>query len=190
MRESHLWYELDLGDGRPRRELGHGLQLRRATEADIQAIGRLPEADSVPALRRGLAAGHELWVVTTHDGQPAFACWMHRCRTPVTAAAGGWLELPPGVACLEDSVTAPRLRGNGIAPAAWCAIAERAEAEGLSTLVMKVETGNSPSRRAVAKAGFREAAAMTLERTGRRKRASLTPMNGGVGAQLARRFQR
>ena len=190
MRERHLWYELDVQNGRPRHELADRLQLRRATEADVQAIGRLPEADSVPALRRGLAVGHELWVVTHRDGQPAFACWMHRGSTPVAAAADGWLELPPGVACLEDTVTAPELRGNGIAPAAWCAIADRIAAEGIRTLVMKIETGNSPSRRAVAKAGFREAAEMTLDRTGPLRRASLTPRNGGVGPLLAARFRR
>lgn len=190
MRERHLWYELDVQNGEPRHELRDGLQLRHATEADIQAIGRLPEADSVPALRRGLAAGHELWVVTGYNGRPAFASWMHRGSTPVAAAADGWLELPPGVACLEDSVTAPELRGRGIAPAAWCAIAERIAAEGLSTLVMKIEADNSPSRRAVTKAGFREAAEMTLDRTGPLRRASLTPRNGGVGRQLAARFRR
>lgn len=185
--EAHIWYSLDLGEDRPRRELPEGLVLRLATEADFPAIEALPGADPVHALRRGLAAGHELWVVD--DGERlAFCCWIHLGVAPVLAARHGSLVLPAGVVCLEDSVTSPDFRGRGVAPGAWAAIADRFAAAGYSAVITKVETDNQPSRRAVEKAGFREIATMRLERRGFTTRVTVVPGDGALGYELASRI--
>jgi GNAT superfamily N-acetyltransferase len=185
--EAHVWYSLDLGADRPRRELPEGLVLRRATESDLRAIEALPGAEPVHALRRGLTAGHELWIVD--DGErTAFCCWIHLGVAPVLAARHGSLVLPAGVVCLEDSVTSPEFRGRGIAPAAWAAIGDRFELAGYSAVVTKVETDNQPSRRAVEKAGFREIATMRLARRGLMTRVTVVPGEGALGVELAGRL--
>jgi GNAT superfamily N-acetyltransferase len=99
------------------------------------------------------AAGGELWLV--RDGENVvFACWIFPERTPVGDAPGGWLTLPPGVQCLEDSVAAPAARGRGIAPATWALVADVLERRGAETLVTKVSDDNTGTQRAIAKAGF------------------------------------
>ena len=182
--ERHTWYELDLGTERPRPALAEGLLLRLAEEPDLARVAALPEATTVPVMRRLRAAGHQLWIV---DGSGAlgFACWIFRAHAPVAAARGRWIDLPESVVCLEDSLTAPEVRGRGIAPGAWCALADQLRGEGVRTLVTKAEQWNEPSHRALAKAGFRETAQMTLDRRWGRSRVTVTPLNGGTGPLLA-----
>jgi RimJ/RimL family protein N-acetyltransferase len=183
-RERHLWYELDARGPRPSRELPAGFVLRQASDRDLSAIGALPEADSVPAMRRWRAHGHELWMVESDGGEVAFACWIFRERAPVAAAAGGWIDLPATIVCFEDSLTARSFRGRGIAPGAWCELADRLRDEGVEVIVTKVEVWNEPSRRAVAKAGFREIATMALDRRFGRRRVAVTPAGGATGPLL------
>jgi ribosomal protein S18 acetylase RimI-like enzyme len=185
--ESHIWYGLDLNGDRPRRDLPDGLELRRATDADLGSAERLPGAEPATAMRRGLSQGHELWVVCEGD-RMAFVCWVHLSTAPVLAAPGGQLELPEGVACLEDSVTSPDYRGRGVAPGAWCGIADALAATGYTSMVTKVETDNVPSRRAVEKAGFREIATMRLARRWPTTRVSLVAADGQLGLELANRL--
>lgn len=164
LEEEHVWYELSLESELPLRELEPGLRL---VEAEAE---QLPLLDALPTLPPSEAAklregGGRLFLVLDGD-EPLFACWIYERRTPVLAAPGGWLDLPPGVACLEDSVTAAAARGRGIAPAAWSALAALLREEGVGALITKVGVENVPSRRAVEKAGFREAALMRLRRVG------------------------
>jgi RimJ/RimL family protein N-acetyltransferase len=158
--------------------------LRPAEESDLAQIAALPEATNVPVMRRLRAEGHELWIVGGNAGV-VFACWIFRGRAPVAAAKGRWIEIPDSVICLEDSLTAPAFRGRGIAPGAWCALADRLGDEGVRAIVTKTEYLNRPSRRALAKTGFREIAEMTLDREWGRSRVAVSPDGDGSGQLLA-----
>jgi len=183
--ERHTWYELDLRTSSAGLALPEDLALRLAEDADLVQIATLPEATTVPVMRRLRAEGHELWIVDG-SGVVAFMCWIFRARAPVAAAKGHWIALPDSVVCVEDSLTAPAFRGQGIAPGVWCALAERLQCEGVQAIVTKVEHWNQPSHRAVDKAGFRETAEMTLDREWGRSRVTMTSVGGGTGPLLAR----
>ncbi len=160
--ESHVWYVLDLHECRAM-DMADGYSLRqidRGPEVEPMLI----DVDAEIADAR-LAAGNQFWAVE-HDGEPAFNCFIFFGRTPVRAASGRSLLLPPGTACLEDSVTAADHRGHGIAGAAWCEIAAGLRESGIEVLITKVEVENVPSRKAVEKAGFLPAAVMHLRRRG------------------------
>jgi len=182
--EQHTWYELDLQVSRPRLALPQDLRLRLAEDDDLAQIEALPDTTSVPVMRRLRSEGHQLWIVDGHSGV-GFVCWVFRTRAPVAAAKGRWIDLPDSVVCVEDSLTAPAMRGRGIAPGAWCALADRLEADGVQALVTKVEQWNLPSHRALAKTGFRPTAEMKLDRAWGRSRVAATPLGGGTGALLA-----
>lgn len=173
LREQHVWYELPLDAERRRTALPNGLELVRASDAEVELLDLLPSV-GVAEARRRRAGGADLWLVLD-GGVPLFSCWIFRGRSPALAARGGWFALPDGTACLEDSITAPAARGRGIAPAAWAGVASAVAGDGFARMVTKVETENAASRRAVEKAGFREIAAMTLRRTGPRKRVCVEP---------------
>lgn len=187
LHESHVWYELDLaGPGAGRAP--DGLSVRRASRAEVEVLREIP-ATGVRRARGLLARGGVLWLAF-HEGEPAFSCWTWGDHTPVRVARGGWLALPPHVACLEDSVTAERFRGRGIAPAAWAVIAAAVRAGGARTLVTKVEADNTASRRAVEKTGFRPAARMRTDRTWPRSRVHVTDVTTPTAIALARALER
>jgi RimJ/RimL family protein N-acetyltransferase len=168
--EHHVWFGLDLPHEDGPASLPDGIVLHEGTPADAEAIAFTSLMTTEIADR--LSAGGTLWLARDGDAV-AFCCWTFPRRTPVLAATGGWLELPDGVACLEDSVTAPDHRGRGLAPAAWAIIAARLAAQDLAQLVTKVETTNAPSIRAVEKAHFRRIALMTYRRVGPHERVRL-----------------
>jgi GNAT superfamily N-acetyltransferase len=183
LRETYIWYELDLTSERPRRELPEGARLvSPQSEAELALFDRAANEEPPPRPERA-AAGGLPWVVIA-GGEPAFACWTFLQRTPVSAMPGGWLELPEGVACLEDSVTSPDFRGKGIAPGAWTAAADEVTERGKHAMITKVQEENIPSRRAVEKAGFREVALLDLVRVGPRLRLSVRTDGQGTGRQL------
>jgi ribosomal protein S18 acetylase RimI-like enzyme len=183
--ESHVWYGLELGAPRPRWQLDEGLVLRRAGEHDLDAVSALPDAGSQLALAAALEEGHHLWLVE-EGGTAAFCCWTHWDRAPVAAAPDGWLDLPAGTVCVEDSVTSPAYRGRGVAPAAWCGIADDLADAGQKALITKVEVDNRSSRRAVEKAGFAEVAIMARNRRFTRTRVDVRSVSDGLGSELTR----
>jgi L-amino acid N-acyltransferase YncA len=183
LHERHIWYELDLRAAHPPCHLPGGFESRRADESDLPNVADLPDAAPVSRMRRLRDKGHDLWLVE-RDGAIAFVCWIFRGRAPVTAAKGGWIELPDTIVSLEDSLTVAAFRGRGIAPGAWSAIAEALRAEGVHALITKIEDHNRASRAAVAKAGFREVAEMTLDRDWGRSHVTVSPSTG-TGRLLA-----
>jgi ribosomal protein S18 acetylase RimI-like enzyme len=187
--ERHIWYALALDPPPSADPLPDGFRLRRADRADAARLEDLPTIGRAEAIRR-LDEGAELWLVERAEGA-ALACWIFHGRTPVLAARGGWLDLPPDTACLEDTITSPHCRGRGLAPLAWLLIAAQLGRQGLVTLVTKVAEDNQPSRRAVEKAGFRASASMTLRRFGPVERVAVTPclrdrISGFLVARLVR----
>jgi GNAT superfamily N-acetyltransferase len=182
-REEHVWYQLDVNAERPRREFVEGVRLIRAGADEAHRVEELGQIES--EARERLRAGNDLWLALDDEDRTLFACWTFRSETPVYAAPHGRLELPPGTACLEDSIASPLARGKGIAPASWTAIADALSEEGFEVMITKVTTDNAPSRKAVQKAGFREIAVMKLTRVGPRQQVGLRPM-GGVADAIAR----
>lgn len=189
--ESPIWFQLDLAGDRPRRELPEGMTLRRGTAPDLDGMDpellrvRIDEAHAL--LRR---AGPQLWVVE-EAGQIRFVCWLFHGGTPAATARDAWLELPDGVVCLEDSHASPAVRGRGVAPGAWCALADDLQAQGIDTMITKVGAENVASRRAVEKAGFREVLPMSVRRIGPVWRARATsPPDGPLARTLLERLAR
>lgn len=173
MHERHVWYRLDLKAQRPHIDLPAGIELKRADVADLGLLEQLETIGFVEARRR-LAMGAELWIAH-ESGQAAFSCWIFYDRAPVLAAPGGWLALPEGTACLEDSVTSARYRGRGIAPAVWSCVADALRQEGVTALITKVEESNTPCRRAIAKVGGQQVAEMDFERIWLRPHVQVSP---------------
>ena len=170
--QAHVWYELPLRGERPKRELPPDFDLLRAGEEHLPMLHHLWAIDDDEARRR-LRTHGTLWLVV-NGGRPAFSCWTFRERTPIRAAQGGWLELPSDAVCLEESLTAPDYRGRGVAPGAWCEIADRLADEPAERLVTAVEEDNIPSRKAVEKIGFREIGVARTTKRGRRLSVSVT----------------
>jgi RimJ/RimL family protein N-acetyltransferase len=164
--EHHVWYVLDL-DRVEQLPLAEGYELRLAGDEEVDLIGALDTVSAEEARARH-SAGVQLWLVL-RGAAPAFSCWIYPRETPLRASSSRILELPPGVASLEDSFTDASHRGRGIAGAAWTAIALDLARHGDRVLITKVEVENVPSRRAVEKAGFRAASVMHLRRRGLRE---------------------
>lgn len=149
----YSWYRLDLAAERPRRELEPGLEVtvcRTIAEAGDYAELQPDKARIAP---ERFDARAELWLVR-EGGAVLFACWIFVDRTPVGDAPGGWQPLPPGVYCLEDSITEEAARGRGVAPGTWTLVADDLARRGAAALITKVEDDNDASRRAIAKVGF------------------------------------
>lgn len=85
-------------------------------------------------------------------------------------------------------VTAPGARGKGIATAAWILVGEELKRAGYTTLVAKIETANTASKRVAEKAGFHPVAVMQHERTGVRRNTAVRALGGGLGDELAARL--
>lgn len=167
VKEAHKWYEWPIADAPVGDGVPEGMSLVRADAASAVIAEEMQ--GSPEEMADLLRAGHDLWIVRDGD-RCAFSCWTFNHRTPVLAARGGWMELPDGAVCLEDSATDPGYRGRGIAPAAWRDIARKLRGEGARTIVTKIATDNVPSQKAVAKVGFREIGTMRLDRVLMRSR--------------------
>jgi ribosomal protein S18 acetylase RimI-like enzyme len=189
LREEHIWYELLLQDDRRRRPMPAGLVLVEADQRQRRLAAQMEGGPGRRQLDEFSRVGGQLWVVL--DGErAAFTCWIFPKLAPALAAPGGWLELPAGTVCLEDSATSPDHRGRGIAPAAWSRIADVMADRGTASVITKVAVDNVPSRRAVTKAGFTEVAQMRLLRVGGRNLVRVKPLGTSMSAQLAERLDR
>jgi GNAT superfamily N-acetyltransferase len=165
LRQSHVWFALDLAGRGAAPDLPDGLRLIRAGEAHVDGLDALGSFGPESARAR-LAEGALLWLVLTDDATPVSAAWSFDGSVPTVAARGGTVALPEGVAALEDVVTAEAHRGRGIGPAAWAQIADRMRRRGARCLVTVVEEANAPSRTAMEKAGFRAFALTEHRRLG------------------------
>jgi len=159
------WYRLDLARERPRRGLGHGLELRRGTAADAAGVAQLLGSRHVPVFTdfdviERLKSGTELWIVTDGD-RVAFACWVFHRKVRFHNAVA---TLPPATVLLEDSVLSPDFRGRSIPPGAWSGLADGLEARGCAVMRTKVDVANTEALWAFRRTGFREVADMEVVR--------------------------
>lgn len=181
--EVHVWYRLPLAPTPVAAQLPPSVELRQGGLSDLEEYAALGQATE-SAARERMDRGAELWLALDERGRAAFACWLFTNATPVSAAPGGWMRLPPRVVCLEDSITSPAHRGRGIAPRVWSHLANRMARQGYADLITKVERENAASRRAVIKAGFRGFAAMRFQRRPGARRVQLWTDGTALGAQL------
>ena len=153
LRETHVWYRLDLSGEPAQLQLRPGLELVSAAGAGLSLLEQLPMGGRYGTATR-LEMGAGPWIVREGD-RAVFGCWVFPDRAPVAAARGGTIPLPSGTACIDDVVTIPEYRGHGIAPAALATLASRLRNQGTDALASKVEETNAASRRAFEKAEFR-----------------------------------
>ncbi|WP_119068513.1 GNAT family N-acetyltransferase [Rubrobacter indicoceani] len=174
--ETHVWYELEVDQDFPTREMPEGAKLVRATEAQT---GLLADLDTVSpeGARERIRNGNELWITLIGE-ELSLACWIFPDSTPVLAAPGGWMRLPDGIVCLEDSIASPRVRGRGIGPATWSELGLIMRERGLRSIITKIRDDNAASRKAVAKCGFREIATTRYARKGLTRYASAKHSEG------------
>ncbi len=181
-----IWYAMDLhAPERPRRALAREFELRQGTVEDIALLRQLPSDPEVveitpKVVADRLGSGATLWLVT-RGSRTAFACWNFYPAAPLDGARDGVSLLPPDVVVLEDSISSPDFRGRGVAPGAWTAIADANRDGGLRLMVTKVDVRNASSRKAVEKAGFREAARLHLAGPIWRVRIRVTLRDGAFG---------
>ena len=166
--ETHVWYQLGRASA-PAADLPPDSELVRfaGDQTDgLTGLGLIGADLDIAAQR--LRDGAELWVVVRAD-DALFECFTYRQQAPIAGAPGGAIEVPDGMAIIEDVITAVPHRGRGIAPAALGSVATRLAEAGADTVLAKVERDNRASRRAFRKAGFR-----TLARMRRRTRGPVT----------------
>lgn len=186
-RETYIWFERELSAPPPAPSRQDEFELVAVTDAELDEFHQLGST-TVDQTRGYREHGGQPWLARL-GGAAAFACWIHPRETPLSALRSGFMSLPAGTACLEDSVTAPAFRGRGVAPRAWEALAARYRDDGLRSLVTKVLDSNHPSCKAVGKAGFTEVARMHVRQNGPwvRLRAEATA-DAGSGPLLVERL--
>src|SRR6476646_7667973 len=188
LRESLVWYRLDVPFSGDRIPLPPGIAVIRATEHDLHLLEDLPSVGRRLARAR-LAHGADLWIAH-ESGAAAFCCWIFRDQIPSLALRRGWLELPPRTVALHESIASPRYRGRGIASATWSTVIEALSGEPIESIITNIRERDIPWRRAVERVGFRAVASMQLFRIGGCSRVTLhlheeTEMTGFLAAQLA-----
>lgn len=189
LRESHVWYGLDLHAGGPRIDMPPGIRLIRAGVGQVGLLEQLPTVSAGEARRR-LGDGADLWMALERD-RAVFACWSFRDRMPACADHRESFDLPAGVIGLDDAVTSPSERGRHIAPASWSAIVRELGRGGARAVLTRVEETNVSCRRAIETVGFRAVASMEFERIGGWCSLDVQSYEtDGVGAFLAARLGR
>lgn len=184
LRERHVWYRLDLPYTASPPPLPEGIYLQQAGRDELPLLKQLETVGRFEAECR-ISAGADLWIV--RDGAVAASSfWIFWDQSPVLAAAHGWMSLPEGTVCLEDTITAPVYRGRGLAPAAWAQVAVQLSEQGVSSIITKIEEQNAPSRRAVEKIGFQAVAVMDLERVWMMRHVEVDPRADDQAARYLR----
>lgn len=138
------------------------LAFREATEADAESYARDVGTDSAQTFRSRLTPGTRCFVVEA-DGRLLHASWITTERSWAREIRG-WLVPPAGDAYIYESFTHPDARGRGIYPFALAHILAMLRKEGVGRAWIAVEEHNPPSRRAIDKAGFTFAFAVSYRR--------------------------
>jgi hypothetical protein len=163
----------------PEGALPDGFELVEATAADLPLLGRLGAGFDRAA--GFLAAGHRLWLVRRGD-TVAFSAWTFIGEAPTDASPTGWIPLPDGVVCQEDTNVHPDFRGRGLAGVASQLIAARLFRSGVADrFVTAILDMNTASRQVGAKSAAREFAVVRVDKIG------LVRWRGGWRERLADR---
>ena len=184
--EDHVWCMLDLAGARPAPQLSAGITLIRAEAAPRDWLGQLSNVPASVAEAR-IQRGHDLWLAL-RDERMLFSMWVFRGTTPTIAAPDGEILLPDGVVCFEDVQTVADMRGRGIAPAAFAAVADSLAEAHVEQVVAKIAVQNEASIRAFEKAGFQQVSVMHFRRHGRRRRTWFDRRHGTLAGVFADRL--
>ena len=188
LQETHVWYELALGDERPKRSLSPEFELVRGDHSHLPLLDQLPDTPPEVVAKQRMDEGADLWLVLEGE-QVAFVCWIFHGSMPMLAAPENRLLLAPEIVCLEDSVASTAYRGRGVAPAAWSGIAEALQQTGAKYIITKIGESNVASRRAIVKSGFHESASMHFRLVGFQRRTTVQPGSGATADWLAKQLQ-
>ncbi len=118
--------------------------------------------DSPASFARRLSEATRCWLVIG-DGKIAHASWTTTAAA-WTREVARYFHPPPGDGYIYESFTSPEVRGRGIYPFALAGMLARMGVEGIDRLWVGVEADNSPSIRAIEKAGFKAAFEVTYGR--------------------------
>lgn len=142
-------------DGAIARKTEEPLELVKATAADGKDYERFIGTDSALTFAARLSHETNCWLIRGR-GIVLHATW--------TTAGAAWTReiqrlfvSPPGSAYIYESFTRADARGLGLYPYALVGIGERLAAEGITKLYVGVEVDNTPSLKAITKAGFEPA---------------------------------
>ncbi|MGH2754007.1 MAG: GNAT family N-acetyltransferase [Actinomycetota bacterium] len=169
----------------PMERPGDGMLLREAAPDDGPRYSRDIGTDTDKSFRGRLAPDVMCFVVEG-EGRFLHASWVTTTGA-WTREIGAFLAPPVGDAYVYESFTRADARGRGIYPFALAGIVTTMAQRGTQSIWVGVEAANTPSRKAIAKAGFEEA--FTL-RFGRRLGKVTTKEATGPRAERARHFVR
>ena len=128
------------------------LHFRETHRADAEAYALWIGTDSPTTFAQRLSTSTRCFVVTSEE-RFVHASWVTTAGA-WTRELGRYVSPPPGDAYIYESFTRSEVRGRGVYPFALRNIAARLGEEGVEKLWVAVEKGNSPSVKAVTKAGF------------------------------------
>ena len=156
-----------------------GLTFRRAVPADGLRYAHDVGTDSATTLAARLA--DDVMCFLVEDGERILhASWV--------TTSGAWtreiqtlLRPPQGDAYVYESFTRADARGRGIYPFALAGMVTYLADAGIRRVWVGVEAGNTPSRRAIAKAGFEEGFKVRFSR--RRSRLKVDPPTGPLATE-------
>ena len=174
---------LNVRDAGPLERPGEGLALRAARPEDGDRYARDIGTDTARSFRARLAPDVMCFVVEEGDRflhsswVTSSAAWTREIRA--------YLCPPQGDVYVYESFTRADARGRGIYPFALAGILKEMSARGIGKVWVGVESGNVPSRKAIAKAAFEEA--FTI-RFGRRRWRLRVDEPRGPQAEQARHF--
>lgn len=128
------------------------LSFRPATTEDAAAYARDIATDSVRTFRWRLSESTKCYLVES-DGRLLHASWV-TTGSAWTAELDAFVSPPPGDAYIYESFTLPETRGRGIYPFALRNVCADLASRGIPRAWIAVEATNTPSVRAITKAGF------------------------------------
>jgi ribosomal protein S18 acetylase RimI-like enzyme len=148
--------------GKTQRKTDEPLRLARATGDDADDYEIFVGTDSARTFARRLSRDTDCWLIRGR-GMILHATW--------TTSGAAWtgeirrfFVAPPQAAYIYESFTRPDARGLGLYPMALSGIGDALAADGIERLFVGVEVDNTPSLRAITKAGFQPAFSVTFHR--------------------------
>lgn len=129
------------------------VETRRIEPADFEAHQALMPEVSRESFDSRLERGH-VGVGVWHEGRMVNAGWagIGRCRV---GYVGLWIDLPPRVAYLYDTLTAPEYRGMRLTSARWKTMELLLREAGVAVELGAVSPENTSVLRSSERAGFR-----------------------------------
>ena len=151
-----------------------GLRLKRAAASDGPSYAQAIGTDSATTFSKRLTKGTRCYLVLGADGV-VHATWVTTTASWVREI-GRYFRPPVGDAYVFESFTPSDARGRGVYPFALLGICDDLARDGIERVWVAVEAGNTPSLKAVTKAGFEEAFELDYRR--RMGRLSLSGPRG------------